>query len=148
MKTKLQILSIALLGLAIASCSSSMNMSKSSSYSSDDIYYTPSKTTSSLDDVKKYSDQQTSNQDTSKKSFAELENKYSRVSAADSINVDTLIYKAESTNPYERVLSNSYRESYERRLRGMEDPRYKTEDFVKRLYPEYIKTHLYYWLRY
>lgn len=27
-------------------------------------------------------------------------------------------------------------------------PRYKTEDFVKRLYPEYIKTHLYYWLRY
>lgn len=27
-------------------------------------------------------------------------------------------------------------------------PRYKTEDFIKRLYPEYIKTHLYYWLRY
>lgn len=27
-------------------------------------------------------------------------------------------------------------------------PRFKTEDFIKRLYPEYIKTHLYYWLRY
>lgn len=27
-------------------------------------------------------------------------------------------------------------------------PRYKAETFVKRLYPEYIKSHLYYWLRY
>ena len=33
-------------------------------------------------------------------------------------------------------------------ISGSIQPRYKVEDFVKRLYPEYIKTHLYYWLGY
>ncbi len=31
---------------------------------------------------------------------------------------------------------------------GNIQPRYRAEDFVKRLYPEYIKNHLYYWLGY
>lgn len=128
MKTKLQIIGIALLGFFLTSCSSSMYMSKTSGSSTDDIYYTPNKTSSTLTDSDKLSTLKDQNQEPEKMSINQLENKYSElISSSDSASIDTLIYKAESTNPFERILSDSYQESYERRLRGMEDPRYKVE---------------------
>jgi hypothetical protein len=39
------------------------------------------------------------------------------------------VYEAEDTNPYSRILSDSYEESYERRLRGLEDPQYRIENW-------------------
>lgn len=110
MKTKLQILSVALLGLALASCSSSMNMSKSSTNYSDDIYYTPRERVSNIDEVKSYSDQSFIKQDTSKLSIAQLEKKYSKILASDSTNIDTVIYKADDSYSYENRLN--FRRSY------------------------------------
>lgn len=105
MKTKLQILSVALLGIIITSCSSSMNMSKSSTNYSDDIYYTPRERVSNIDEVKNYSDLSSSKQDTSKSSIAQLENKYSKILASDSTNIDTTIYKADYDNTFENRLN-------------------------------------------
>lgn len=129
MKTKLQIIGIALIGLLTTSCSTSMNMSKTADSTNDDIYYSPTKKTTSIIEAESTS---LANEKKEPKELkvAELEEKYSKILASDSTTVDTLIYKAESTNPYERILSDSYQESYERRLRGMEDPRYGMENFT------------------
>ncbi len=127
MKTKLQILSVALLGIILTSCSSSMNMSKSSGNSSDDIYYTPSKTQVSNISEKNQDIKRVDDTNQKQNEFAQLEDKYKKILASDSTNIDTVIYKAESSNPYERILSDSYQESYERRLKGMQDPSYRLE---------------------
>ncbi|RPH33485.1 MAG: hypothetical protein EHM93_05085 [Bacteroidales bacterium] len=138
MKTKLQIAMIALIGLSITSCSSSMYMSKSSDTPTDDIYYTPSKTNSSSTVSDNNPTLKIQNQEPEKVNIAQLEEKYSKILASDSVSIDTLIYKAESDNPYERILSDSYQESYERRLRGMEDPRYGMNNFAIRFSDDYF----------
>lgn len=129
MKTKLQIIQFVLAGLLLASCSSSMNMNKSTGSSTDDIYYTPSKSQA----VKTSNDNSevVKTEDTEKQinNIDQLEDKYKKVLASDSTNIDTVIYKSESSNPYERILSDSYQDSYERRLRGMEDPKYGMNNY-------------------
>jgi len=136
MKTKLQIIGIALTGLILTSCSSSIYMSKSSPASTDDIYYTPSKnanlTTSNNSEVATtFVD---NSQNTSDSKFAQLEKEYADIDNPDtsSVKSDTLVTKAEYVNPYQKILSDSYEDSYERRLRGMEDPRYGIENFAIR----------------
>lgn len=118
MKTKLQIIGIALSGLLFASCSSSMYMSKSSVNTTDDIYYTPTKTSSVVVSTEPSNSLDLLSQDPSKIEFSQLEKKYSKVLASDSIQTDTLVNKIENTNPYQDILVDSYQESYERRLKG------------------------------
>jgi hypothetical protein len=131
MKTKLQIIGIALTGFILASCSSSLYMSKSSTVTTDDIYYTPSKTSNlTSNNNSEVASTSLDNSQTSPSKFADLEKKYANANNSDTLTAsDTLVAKDEITNPYERILSNSYQESYERRLRGMEDPRYGMENF-------------------
>ncbi len=140
MKTKLQILGIALAGLIIASCSSSMYMSKTSVTPTDDIYYTPNKTTTTLvaDETSQPSNTNNLNsQNASTSKFSKLEKKYANVENPDSISSDTLAAKVENENPYSKILSDSYQESYERRLRGMEDPHYGMENWTTRYSNDY-----------
>lgn len=129
MKTKLQIIGFALSGFILTSCSSSMYLSKTSVTPTDDIYYTPSKTTSLVTT----SDNNNVNlsvkeniQDNSSSKYAQLEKKYAKTNPSDTIKSDSLARKDE--NPYERVLSDSYQESYERRLRGYE-PHNRMDDY-------------------
>ncbi len=138
MKTKIQIFSIALMGFILTSCSSSMYMSKSSTISSDDIYYTPNKTTTLVtnETVQTTNPNDLSLQSTSK--ISQLESKYANVNISDTIRTDTLATKIEDENPYRRILSDSYQDSYERRLRGMEDPRYGSENFTTRYSDDYF----------
>ncbi|NVO11734.1 MAG: hypothetical protein HXX16_17375 [Bacteroidales bacterium] len=138
MKTKLQIFSIALLGFILTSCSSSMYMSKSSTTSADDIYYTPNKTTTLVasEKVQTTNPNNVSLQNTSK--FSQLENKYADVNTSDTTKTDSLATKVENENPYRRILSDSYQDSYERRLRGIEDPRYGSENFTSRYSDDYF----------
>ncbi len=118
MKTKFNIYAVAIAALIFGGCSSSMQLSRAPGQSTDDVYYTaganeqvaaqPAENTP----LKRGSD--------SELGLAELEKKYGEILANDTTgNVDTVIYKSQSKeNPYERVLSDSYQESYERRLRG------------------------------
>lgn len=138
MKTNLKIYTFALLGFVLASCSSSMYMSKTSVTPTDDIYYTPSKTSSILASYENTTPINIDKQEPSKLNLAKLEKKYSEVLDSDTGKIDTLIYTDESSNPYERILSDSYQESYERRLRGMEDPRYGMENFTTRYSDDYF----------
>ena len=111
MKTKLQLTAVALAGIILASCSSSMNMSKSSVSANDDIYYTPTYSSTAQKDPVEVKTVNTSDKTTSPQSFEQLEEKYSKILASDTTSVDTVIYKAESTNPYERIVSDSYQGS-------------------------------------
>ncbi len=124
MKTKLQIISIALIGLIITSCSSSMNMSKSSSSSTDDIYYTPSNSNTVQTTSNTSTKKEAVNVESNNPNLAQLEEKYSKILTSDSSNIDTVIYKAKSENPYDRILSDSYQDSYERRIKAFQDPCY------------------------
>lgn len=130
MKTKLIIIGFALTGFVLTSCSSSMYMSKASSTPTDDIYYTPSKSTTIVaNETSKQTNNASDNSGNSSAfKLAELEKKYSKV-LADTGNIDTTVYKAKSSNPYENILSNSYQDSYERRLKGMEDPWYGMNNY-------------------
>ncbi len=140
MKTKLQIIGIALLGFILASCSSSMYLSKSSA-TTDDIYYTPSKSANleSINNSEVANTPIDNSQNTSPSKFDELEKKYANANNQDTLTIssDTLAAKVESTNPYERILSDSYQDSYERRLRAMSDPSYGMENFVTRYSDDY-----------
>jgi hypothetical protein len=122
MKTKIQIIAIALAGGVLWGCSSSLQMSRSSGSKTDDIYYAPGQKT----EVK--TDQVAENTSLKRNSSADLnlsdlEKKYADILAKDTTGkVDTVVYKAENKeNHYEKVLSNSYQESYERRLRAQQD---------------------------
>ncbi len=119
MKTKLKIFAIALFAVILGACSSSMQLSKSSASRGDDLYYNPSESY-----TEESAPKSTSN--TSLK-IEDLERKYQEILANDSIgSVDTLVYKSEdSGNPYQNILSTSYQESYERRLKGMSNPSYR-----------------------
>jgi len=133
MKTKLRIVGITLAGIILTSCSSSMHMS-SSTTPADDIYYTPSNTSNlaSTNTLTQESTINDNNQNISESKYTMLEKKYSIASVSDTVRSDTLVAKVDNRNPYESILSNSYKESYERRLRGMEDPKYGIEDFTVR----------------
>jgi len=133
MKTKLRIVGVTLAGIILTSCSSSMHMS-SSTTPADDIYYTPSNTSNlaSTSTLKQESTVDDNTQNISESKYAMLEKKYSYASVSDTVKSDTLVAKVDNRNPYESILSNSYKESYERRLRGMEDPKYGIEDFTVR----------------
>jgi uncharacterized membrane protein YgcG len=116
MKTTMKILAIALTLFVVGACSSSMQMSRSSKQSGDGIYYNPSVS---------YSVKSSQGDVSSNAKLAELEKRYTQILSNDTLgDVDTVVYKSSSANPYERVLSDSYQESYERRLRGKENPYY------------------------
>lgn len=128
MKTRTCIPLLTLIALFMVSCTSSLQVSNTSSWN-DEIYGTsakPQTTMLAANDASKDIPEKKVNSDLSK-----LEQKYSDVLEInmDSIKNDTVLYKAEETNPYERVLSDSYEDSYERRLRGLKDPRYGVEDW-------------------
>lgn len=119
MKSIIRITIVAFIGVVAASCSSSMQMSKSSS-GSDDVFYTPGKIAEVVTSQQK-PEKQTATDD----KFANLDKKYTEI-LAKSEEVDTVIYKSEENiNPYESVLSDSYEESYERRLRGRSSITYR-----------------------
>ncbi|MDX9853525.1 MAG: hypothetical protein RBS81_07080 [Tenuifilaceae bacterium] len=121
MKTKLTLYGLAMAGLTLASCAGSLSVSRSTVTPVDDIYYSPNKSYVVEERVEKPQREMTS----SALKMAEIEQKYQEIISQDTTGkIDTVIYKAESTNPYERLMSNSYSESYERRLRGLEDPYY------------------------
>lgn len=125
MKTKMKIFAMALAAILMGACSSSMQMSRSSSYQGDDLYYNPSSSYS----VKTAEESSSKNSPSSLK-LADLEKKYQEILANDTIGeIDTVIYKADKyQNPYDRVLSDSYQESYERRLRGRQNPYYRVNN--------------------
>jgi len=106
----------------------------SSTTPADDIYYTPSNTSNlaSSNTLKQETTVNDNSQNISESKYTSLEKKYSYASVSDTVQSDTLVAKVDNRNPYESILSNSYKESYERRLRGMEDPKYGIEDFTVR----------------
>jgi hypothetical protein len=129
MKTKLLTIGIALTGLIFTSCSTGAYMSKSSVTPTDDIYYSPGKTITTPVAVNNTnSDTRFQKQDTSALKIAALEQKYLKKIGTDSTKIDTLINQDLNSNPYDRVLSDSYQDSYERRIKGMQDPMYGMED--------------------
>lgn len=122
MKTKMKYLALILSASILGACSSSLQMSQSIGYQGDDLYFNPSE---------KYTAKSTTENDiktdpsSTDLKFAELEKKYTEILANDTTGkVDTTIYKSEDENPYERLFSDSYQESYERRLRGRANPYY------------------------
>ncbi|MDX9847827.1 MAG: hypothetical protein RBT74_12665 [Tenuifilaceae bacterium] len=132
MKTTLKIIAFAFSAALLGACSTSMQMSKTSSYQSDDLYYNPNATYTA-------SEQSPDKQASTNQKFAELEKKYMEILANDTTgSVDTVIYRnTEKTNPWERVLSDSYQDSYERRLRGYSNPRYGFNDWSYRYSDDY-----------
>ncbi|MGE0078754.1 MAG: hypothetical protein AB7S48_12915 [Bacteroidales bacterium] len=123
MKIRTYISLLTLLSLSMMSCTSSLQVSNSSSWN-DEIYGSTPKP-----QIKQIAQKTESSSQTLEKSDSnldQLEQKFSGILDInmDSIKNDTVIYRAEETNPYNKILSNSYEESYERRLRGLEDPWY------------------------
>lgn len=110
----------------LASCSAGLQVSDTSSWN-DEIYGNNNKkiTKTEVDNV-----QQAAPSEKQSK-LSQMDSKYAEALKAleDSSKNDTIVYKAEGTNPYRKILSDSYRESYERRLRGFEDPRYGNENW-------------------
>lgn len=123
MKTKTRILSIVLFPIVFMGCSSSLMMSKTDAGLYDDLYHNPQKTY--------VTDSGINNASSAPLKMDDLVLKYESILANDSIgSIDSLVYKAdEEINPYERVLSTTYQDSYERRLRGLSDPRYGIDDW-------------------
>ncbi len=127
MKTRTHIPLLTLVGLAMMSCTSGLQVGSTSSWN-DEIYGTTSKPK-----TQQVAQAETPEYQPAKKvdsNLDQLDQKYADVLEVnmDSIKNDTVIYKAEETNPYQRILSDSYQESYERRLRGLEDPWYGIND--------------------
>ena len=123
MKTKTYIPMLTLIGLFLMSCTSSLQVSNTSSWS-DEIYGSSPKP--QINQVAQVETKAIQPENKINSDLSKLEQQYSDVIDInlDSIKNDTVIYKAEDTNPYSRILSDSYQESYERRLRGLEDPTY------------------------
>lgn len=124
MKPKNFITILTLSGLIVTSCSTGLQVSNSSSWN-DEIYGSSTKPkVENEEKTQEYA--QKVNPDLDK-----LEQKYSDVLDInlDSVKNDTVIYKAEETNPYKRILSDSYEDSYERRLKGLNDPWYGMENW-------------------
>ncbi len=119
MKTKVLILTIALLGLLMAGCSTSMQLSKSAKHQSDDLYYSPSGNTN----TQVSADASGKKANETRIDLEELEKKYYDILAKDSTgSIDTVIYKAENArNPRESILSESYYDSYQRRMEARRD---------------------------
>ncbi|HOG71405.1 MAG TPA: hypothetical protein PK839_01330 [Tenuifilaceae bacterium] len=127
MKTKNYIPMLALLGFTTLSCSSSLQVSNTSSWE-DEIYRANTKTskTELAQDSKDSTPVQTNLND-----YAQLDKKYADELAVnqETTQNDTISSDKENVNPYESILSDSYQESYERRLKGMEDPMYGLNDW-------------------
>lgn len=123
MKTKTYIPMLTLIGLFLMSCTSSLQVSNTSSWS-DEIYGSSPKP--QINQIAQVETKTVQPENKLNSDLSKLEQKYSDVIEInlDSIKNDTIIYKAEDANPYNRILSESYEESYERRLRGLEDPTY------------------------
>lgn len=126
MKTKIFNSALTLAVFMLASCSAGLQVSNTSSWD-DEIYGNTKKkiTNTEFDNI-----QHTAPSEKQLK-LSKMDAKYSEALKAleDSSKSDTILYKAEDANPYRRILSNSYQESYERRLRGFEDPRYGLENW-------------------
>lgn len=126
MRPRILITMLTLSGLTLASCSSSLQVSKTSSWD-DEIY---GKSISKSPKVQVAESKQVTPSEKSTQ-YSKMDAKFAEALKAleDSSKKDTVIYKAEDPNPYRRILSDSYQESYERRLRGFEDPRYGLENW-------------------
>jgi len=112
--------------ILLASCTAGLQVNKTSSWD-DEIYgNTKPKTTK----VEVVSEQHAASSE-KQQQYRKMDGKFAEALKAleDSSKNDTVIYKAEDPNPYRRILSDSYQESYERRLKGFEDPRYGMEDW-------------------
>ena len=131
MKTKLKLFTIALLAVTMGSCSTSMQMSKTNTFRGDDLYFNPSESYSTENTQKS-----SSNSDLK---IEDLERKYQNILASDTTgSIDTLVYKSEeSGNPYDRILSTSYQDSYERRLKGRSNPSYGLNDWTTQYSDDY-----------
>ena len=110
----------------LASCSAGLQVNKTSSWD-DEIYGTSNPKIIKADVV---NDQQVE-PSAKQQQYNKLDDKFAEALKAldDSSKNDTIVYEAEDTNPYSRILSDSYEESYERRLRGLEDPQYRIENW-------------------
>ncbi|MBC7125450.1 MAG: hypothetical protein H5T24_07435 [Bacteroidales bacterium] len=126
MKTKLFNPALTLAVFMLASCSAGLQVSNTSSWD-DEIYGT----TNSKSTKVQVANASPVAHSAKSEQYNKLDGKFAEALKAleDSSKNDTVIYKAEDPNPYRRILSDSYQESYERRLRGFEDPRYGIEDW-------------------
>lgn len=126
MKTKLANSALTLAVFLLASCSAGLQVSKTSSW--DDEIYGTSYTKISKTEV---ANENSIAPSVRTQQYKDLDNKFAEALKVleDSSKSDTILYKAEDPNPYRRILSDSYQESYERRLRGFEDPRYGLENW-------------------
>jgi hypothetical protein len=131
MKTTIKIIATALIASLLGACSSSMQLSRSSSHQEDDLYYTSKSSRST----------ETNNQEhqtSSSLKLAELEKKYTEILANDSIgSIDTTIYNDPYVNPYDRILADTYEEAYQRRLDARMDPYYGMNNWTARYSNDY-----------
>lgn len=123
-------LALTITSLMLLSCSSGFMVSSQSSYS-DEIYGSQNQSEQAIS--QQAPPLQSGELKTLNKKYAEA-----LKVLADSSSKDTVIYKAEDSNPYTRILSDSYQESYERRLRGIEDPRYGQLNWSAKLSNDYF----------
>ncbi|HNV81405.1 MAG: hypothetical protein WBI34_03115 [Tenuifilaceae bacterium] len=114
MKTKVKILTLAVATLLVSGCSTSMHLSRASKHQGDDIYHNPSVSNNEEPAVAVTAEKEANKQGLD---LAELEKRYYDILASDSTGkIDTLVYKADDKdNPYDRLLSTSYEDSYRRR---------------------------------
>lgn len=126
MKTKLFNSALTLAVFMLASCSAGLQVSSTSSW--DDEIYGKSYTKTTRTEV---ANDNSIAPSVKSQQYNKLDNKFAEALKVleDSSKNDTIIYKSEDTNPYRRILSDSYQDSYERRLRGLEDPRYGIENW-------------------
>lgn len=127
MKIGVSISVMTVVAMVLTSCSSFVELGKRPSWSND-VYGNRQKIAATVDAAN--SQQNTSVANNNRPDLDNLEKRYADMTlpdtaaqAADSNQV------AQNENPYERLLSNSYRESYERRLRGFNDPYYRMNNF-------------------
>ena len=125
MKTKLFNPALTLAVFMLASCSTGLQVSKTSSWD-DEIYGTTNSKSTKVQvaNVSPVAPSAKSEQ------YNKLDGKFAEALKAleDSSKNDTVIYKAEDPNPYRRILSILM--GIVRRRLGFEDPRYGIEDWA------------------
>ena len=110
------------LAISLVACATSARYSSST----DDIYYSPSK----IEKASVVKTTETTNQD------AEIQQLKSATQAAIKENAkrlatDSTLVVVENDNSYRSIVSDSYEDSYERRLRGYQSPSYGTESVIR-----------------
>jgi len=109
------------IAMALTSCSTSLKFGGSSG-DYDDVYYNADTKIDVGNSVEKQDVRKTVLGEES--SMYELDNQAQQLLESNEM-VDTVIYQSDSiVNPYEEILVDNYRDSYERRLRGYSNPWY------------------------